>query len=155
MKRVCLCFFLLSLLFGCNQDPVDISEEKKEEALLSYHIVYLTKEGEETEYPDAGARLYLYYGLEAHEFTGISWEGEGVLMQGDSLAIYPDVEQTADEEGNAAFYIPPRDFNRPFCIFVESNYYKEIHQPTVSYYPGWQTSRSTHLIFTVPTTIRQ
>lgn len=120
---------------------------------MSYHIVYL-KQGEgKTEYPDAGARLYLYYELEAHEFTGISWKGEGLLMQGDSLAIYPNVEKTADEEGNAFFYISPKDFNRPFCIFVESKYYKEIQQPTVSYYPGWQTGRSTQLIFTAPQAI--
>ena len=121
---------LLLIVQACSSGHEDEVEPVVEEKGFTVKVFYINEAQPDVEIPDAGAKVYLYYGVNNGELVRGEFQAGGEVVKGDitffpdQMYLYEDKEMTMLIESNfyttrlAAGYF--RDLSRPInykCLF--------------------------------------
>lgn len=128
MKKNTWIFFLL-ILMACSKD----NQTDPDTYNIETHVFYQLDSPIEQNYPDVGAKVFVYYDKLVYDFMNYSYEGEGIFIKKDSIyngdpMIKPDQTAVVDGLGNSI--ITPQYTDKEFLVVVESNIYSPQLQST-------------------------
>lgn len=121
--KIFFMFVCCLLIFtGCYNDKDEYVPDVKVFAF------YETTDGPGIKKPDAGAKVYIYYGLSQDNPDNYIYQGEGQLLNENLSVIRPDEEYQIDEVGKLFFI--PEYVGEEIIIIIESNFYKGQFEAT-------------------------
>lgn len=121
MKKY-LCLFLLLIGTACSKD----NQPDVDSYNIETHVFYQLDTSIQQNFPDGGAKVFVYYDKLVYDFMDYTYEGEGVFIKKDNMdkkepVIKPDQTGRVDALGNSV--ITPKYTNKVFLVVVESNIY--------------------------------
>lgn len=115
MKKL-IGLFLLFTLVCC-------SDNHKQELTIhdiKIQVFYKLNASDQELIPDEGAKVYIYYGKETHDFMNSSYDKDGLFIK-ENFTIIPDQQAFINHSGN--LILTPLYIDRVFTIVIESRFY--------------------------------
>ena len=89
---------LLLIVQACSSGHEDEVEPVVEEKGFTVKVFYINEAQPDVEIPDAGAKVYLYYGVNNGELVRGEFQAGGEVVKGD-ITFFPDQMYRIDGDG--------------------------------------------------------
>ena len=129
---------LLLIVQACSSGHEDEVEPVVEEKGFTVKVFYINEAQPDVEIPDAGAKVYLYYGVNNGELVRGEFQAGGEVVKGD-ITFFPDQMYRID--GDGMIDITPLYEDKEMTMLIESNFYttrlaagyfRDLSRPIVS-----------------------
>lgn len=141
-KKNLIITVLLSILIACNNnDEINGSEPNYDVKIEVLH----TLDFNSPKYPDAGAKVYVYYGFDGNIFTFSDYEGDGKFNYEGQIF---NPKQTFEISKDGKLIFTPLNLNEEITIVVQSGRYHE--RISSEYYPSAKRKIDSKIIFHKP-----
>ena len=113
---------LLLIVQACSSGHEDEDEVEPvvEEKGFTVKVFYINEAQPDVEIPDAGAKVYLYYGVNNGELVRGEFQAGGEVVKGD-ITFFPDQMYRID--GDGMIDITPLYEDKEMTMLIESNFY--------------------------------